>query len=73
MKTKHIFSADTIPQYKIIDNILDSLNIDDERYLICIGYRLDKIDRCTILLTYFNEGIEKTYKYNEDTKKIEII
>lgn len=73
MNTKHIFSADTIPQYKIIDYILNELNIEDERYLICIGYRLDKIDRCTILLTYFNEGIEKKYIYDESTKKIKII
>lgn len=72
MKTQHIFSSETIPQYKIISNILDSLNIDDERLLHTMGYKLEVLGRCTILLTD-KDNNKKRYEYNEETKEIKII
>lgn len=50
MKTQHIFSSETIPQYKIISNILESLNIEDERLLHTMGYKLEVLGRHKILL-----------------------
>lgn len=66
-----IFSSETIPQYKIISSILKSLNIDDERKLSSMGYKLEVLGRCTVILKDKNNN-KKRYEYNEESNEITI-
>lgn len=62
--TLHIFSSDTIAQYKIIEHILKEYGYTDEREFKR-KFTLEKLDNNKIKLVDSN-GNKKIYTYNED-------
>ncbi len=65
---KHIFSADTIPQYKIMEYILDLYNLTDTRDLV-LTKKWNFLSRNEVEVIDENNN-KVIYTYDEETKTI---
>ena len=69
MTEKHIFGADTISQYKLLEQILDDYSYTDEGEML-LKYDINKKSSDSIEVIEKETGNKKIYTYDTETKTI---
>lgn len=69
MTEKHIFGADTISQYKLLEQILDDYSYTDKGEML-LKYDINKKSSDSIEVIEKETGNKKIYTYDTETKTI---